>query len=179
MGRRSLAAPDYTRALIGMSRGGADARVYREFDLANRRVRRRTAFTLEEAKGGVGWIDLDTVFVQTDFGAGSMTDSGYPRIAKIWKRGQALTDAETVYEGQQTDMSVAAIHDDSPGFERNFVSRNIAFYNDELFLAEGQAAHQDRRSQLGQQGRLPRSTWRSSCASLGGGRQERIRPAHC
>ncbi|MBM4089740.1 MAG: S9 family peptidase [Planctomycetes bacterium] len=132
-GGARLLRPDYTRALIGLSRGGADARVHREFDL-NTREFVADGFTLEEAKGSVGWIDLNTVFVQTDFGTGSMTDSGYPRIAKTWKRGQALSDAETVYEGQQTDMLVAAVHDDSPGFERDFVSRNIAFYNDELYL---------------------------------------------
>ena len=133
LGRCELLRPDYTHALIGISRGGADARVYREFDLAKREFV-ADGFQLEEAKGSVGWIDLNTVFVQTNFGDGSMTDSGYPRIAKIWKRGQDLKDAETVYEGQQTDMSVAAVHDDSPGYERNFVSRSIAFYNDELYF---------------------------------------------
>jgi prolyl oligopeptidase len=38
-----------------------------------------------------------------------------------------------VYEGQATDMMVGAQHDDTPGFERDFVFRNLAFYNDELF----------------------------------------------
>jgi prolyl oligopeptidase len=33
-------------------------------------------------------------------------------------------------------MVVAAFHDDSPGFERNFVMRNIAFYNNELFVRQ-------------------------------------------
>jgi prolyl oligopeptidase len=63
-----------------------------------------------------------------------MTDSGYPRIAKLWKRGTPLEQAEIIYEGQQTDMSVMAIHDDSPGFEKNWVMRNLAFYNNELYL---------------------------------------------
>jgi prolyl oligopeptidase len=63
-----------------------------------------------------------------------MTDSGYPRIARLWRRGTPLDDAVTVFEGEQTDMLVGAVHDDAPGFERNFVFRNIAFYNDELFL---------------------------------------------
>ena len=31
-------------------------------------------------------------------------------------------------------MYIAAYHDNTPGFERDFVSRTIAFYNDELYL---------------------------------------------
>ncbi|MGH8033457.1 MAG: prolyl oligopeptidase family serine peptidase, partial [Luteimonas sp.] len=32
------------------------------------------------------------------------------------------------------DMYIAALHDDTPGFERDFVSRTLAFYNNELYL---------------------------------------------
>ncbi len=134
----SLLRPDYKRALVSISRGGADANVTREFDLETRQFV-ADGFFRPEAKGGMSWIDENTVFVMTDFGAGTMTESGYPRIAKIWKRGTPIESAQVVYEGTPQDMSISAMHDDSPGFERNFVSRNIAFYNDELFLLEGQS----------------------------------------
>ncbi|MFY8135239.1 MAG: prolyl oligopeptidase family serine peptidase [Aquimonas sp.] len=125
--------PEYTRCLLSLSRGGADANVTREFDIATKSFV-EGGFFRPEAKGGMGWIDRDTVFVYTDFGDGSMTSSGYPRIAKRWKRGTELASAETVYEGQADDMYIAAMHDDTPGFERSFVSRTLAFYNDELYL---------------------------------------------
>jgi prolyl oligopeptidase len=128
----SLLRPNYQRALISLSRGGADADVTREFDLASKSFV-SGGFERPEAKGGMSWIDIDHVFVSTDFGDGSMTESGYPRIAKIWKRGTPMDQATMVYEGVPTDMSVSAIHDDSPGFEKDFVSRNLAFYNDELY----------------------------------------------
>lgn len=128
----SLLRPDYTRALVTLSRGGADADVTREFDLVKKEFI-ADGFKRPESKGGMSWIDLDHVFVSTDFGAGTMTDSGYPRIAKIWTRGKPMEEAVTVYEGTATDMSIGAAHDDSPGFERDFVTRNIAFYNDELY----------------------------------------------
>ena len=128
----SLLRPDYTRALVTLSRGGADADVTREFDLVKKEFI-ADGFQRPESKGGMSWIDLDHVFVSTDFGAGTMTDSGYPRIAKIWTRGKPMEEAVTVYEGTATDMSIGAAHDDSPGFERDFVTRNIAFYNDELY----------------------------------------------
>ena len=74
------------------------------------------------------------MFVYTDFGAGSMTTSGYPRVAKLWKRGTPMASATTVYEGKPEDMYIAATHDDTPGFERNLVSRTLAFYNNEIYL---------------------------------------------
>ncbi len=125
--------PAYERCLIALSRGGADADVTREFDLKNR-TWIEGGFFRPEAKGGLGWIDQDTVYVYTDFGDGSMTESGYPRVVKRWKRGTPLEAAEVVYEGKADDMYIAAMHDDTPGFERDFVSRTIAFYNDELYL---------------------------------------------
>ena len=131
----SLLRPEYKRALVTLSRGGADADVTREFDMEKREFV-KDGFSRPEAKGSMNWIDKDYVFVMTDFGAGSMTESGYPRIAKKWKRGTPFESAEIVYEGKSDDMSASAFHDDSPGFERNFVSRNLAFYNDELYVLD-------------------------------------------
>ncbi|MGN6224972.1 prolyl oligopeptidase family serine peptidase [Pseudoxanthomonas sp.] len=125
--------PDYTRCLIALSRGGADADETREFDLTTKTFL-KDGFYRPEAKGGLGWKDADTVYVFTDFGEGSMTTSGYPRIVKEWKRGTPLSAASVVYEGKPDDMYIAAFHDDTPGFQRDFVSRTLAFYNDELFL---------------------------------------------
>ena len=136
--------PDYTRCLIALSRGGADADETREFDLVNKKFL-ADGFYRPEAKGGLGWKDADTVYVYTDFGDGSMTSSGYPRIAKEWKRGTPLESATVVYEGKPDDMYIAAFHDDTPGFQRDFVSRTLAFYNDELYLrnADGSLAKID------------------------------------
>jgi prolyl oligopeptidase len=39
-----------------------------------------------------------------------------------------------VYEGKPEDLGVAAYRDHTPGFERDFVWRGIAFYNNELYL---------------------------------------------
>lgn len=122
----------YDRCMLSLSRGGADAVVIREFDLNNKTFV-KDGFALPEAKGSMGFIDRDTVFVSTDFGEGSKTESGYARIVKLWKRGTPLSDAKVVYEGKHTDMMVAAGHDTTPGFERNFVYRMLEFYNNEVF----------------------------------------------
>jgi prolyl oligopeptidase len=125
--------PAYTRCLVALSRGGADADVTREFDIESRQWI-KDGFFRPEAKGGLTWIDQDNVYVFTDFGAGSMTPSGYPRIVKQWKRGTPMSAATVVYEGQAQDMYIGAGHDDTPGYERDFVIRTLAFYNDEMYL---------------------------------------------
>ncbi|KRG60075.1 prolyl oligopeptidase [Stenotrophomonas koreensis] len=125
--------PAYERCLIALSRGGADADVTREFNLATKSWV-EDGFYRAEAKGGLAWIDQDNVFVYTDFGDGSMTTSGYPRVVKQWTRGTPMASARVVYEGQADDMYIAAMHDDTPGFARSFVSRTLAFYNNELYL---------------------------------------------
>lgn len=127
--------PDNTRCLIALSRGGSDADVTREFDLISK-TWVEGGFYRPAAKGGLGWIDADTVYVYTDFGEGSLTSSGYPRMVKEWKRGTPLEAAKVVYEGKADDMYIAAGHDPTPGFERDFVTRTIAFYNDELYLRD-------------------------------------------
>ncbi|WP_022919625.1 prolyl oligopeptidase family serine peptidase [Ruania albidiflava] len=126
----------YTRAIVDLSRGGADADVSREFDLVAKTFV-DDGFFRPESKGGTSWIDEDTLFVFTDTGPGTMTPSGYPRIARRWRRGTPLDQAEVVYEGTEADMYIAAVHDSTPGFERDFVSRAIAFYSEELYLLSG------------------------------------------
>lgn len=125
----------YRHVLVSLSRGGSDADVTREFDLDTRSFV-ADGFVRPEAKGGLSWIDLDRVYVSTDFGAGSLTDSGYPRVVKEWRRGTPISDATTVFEGEQTDVSIAASHDQTPGYERDFVGRAIAFYNSETYLRD-------------------------------------------
>ncbi len=92
--------PAYERCLLSLSRGGADAVVVREFDVAKKAFV-KDGFALPEAKSLVGWKDLDTIYVGTDFGPGSFTDSGYPRIAKEWTRGTPLSAAKTLLEIDQ------------------------------------------------------------------------------
>jgi prolyl oligopeptidase len=125
--------PSYDRCLIELSRGGADAAVVREFDVTTKSFV-KDGFTLPEAKSRVAWRRHDSVFVGTDFGAGSLTTSGYPRLVKEWRRGQTLADATLVYEGKPDDMAVGAYRDLTEGFERDFVSRRIEFRTSENFL---------------------------------------------
>ena len=129
----SCLGPAYKRCLVSLSRGGADAHVVREFDLTEKRFV-PGGFSLPEAKSDVEWIDLDHLYVGSDFGSGSMTDSGYPRQIKRWARGSTLADAPVVFEGQKTDVAVGVSVDKTPGFERTTFERAINFYRHQTSL---------------------------------------------
>jgi prolyl oligopeptidase len=131
--------PPYTRCVLSLSRGGADASVLREFDTAAKRFieAKEGGFVVAEAKSSVDWIDENTVYVATDFGPGSMTDSGYPRIVKRWRRGTSIGQAATVFEAEAKDVAAIVSVDRTPGFERTLVGRATDFYNSKQWLLQG------------------------------------------
>ncbi len=130
--------PENRRCLVSLARGGADATVVREFDTVSKRfVEGDRAFVLPEAKSELEWIDADTVYVATDFGPGSMTESGYPRLVKRWRRGTPLAEAMTVFEGTTRDVSVGVSVDRTPGYERTVFNRGVDFWNSKRFLLQG------------------------------------------
>ncbi len=135
-GGATCLAPDYRHALVALSRGGADAQVVREFDTVDKRFI-EGGFALPEAKSSAEWIDADHLYVGTDFGPGSLTDSGYPRVIKRWNRGQPLSAAVTVFEGEQQDVAVSVSVDSTPGYERTLFARSLDFYNSLVFLLQG------------------------------------------
>ena len=63
---------------------------------------------MPEAKSSVAWIDEDTLLVGTDWGGGTMTESGYAFVLKRWARGTPLASATEVVRGQSTDVGVFA-----------------------------------------------------------------------
>ncbi|MFI1279539.1 prolyl oligopeptidase family protein [Streptomyces sp. NPDC020858] len=132
-------APEHRHALVLLSRDGADACVVREFDLETLEFV-ADGFAVAEAKTRIGWIDRDRVWIGTDFGPGSMSPSGYPLQVRRWRRGTPIEDAEPVYEGRPSDLSASGWRDDTPGFERDFVHRQIDFWNQELFLLREESA---------------------------------------
>lgn len=101
--------PENDRCFVSLSRGGADATETREFDLNTLSFveQQSQPFFLAEAKSSLSWIDKDNVFVGTDFGDNSMTDSGYPKIVKQWQRGTPLSSAKTVFTGAQSSVAAS------------------------------------------------------------------------
>jgi prolyl oligopeptidase len=100
--------PEYDRCLIGLSIGGADAAVRREFDLETREFV-DGGFQLPESKSSISWRDRDSVFYGPAFSEEQMTDSGYPRTVRIWRRGTDRSESELVYAGEKGDVAVTGV----------------------------------------------------------------------
>ena len=126
-------APEYTRCLISLSPGGTDADVVREFDISTGAFV-EGGFTLPEAKSNVAWYDENTLFVGTDEGAGSLTDSGYPRLVKLWQRGTDFAQARLIAEGEQTDISMNGFSVLDGETRYRFVRRGPSFWTSEYAL---------------------------------------------
>lgn len=136
-GGAAVIEPDLSLALITLSPGGSDAVIVREFDMTTRQFV-EGGFELPESKCRASWEDHDTLLVGTNFGPGSMTDSGYPRIVKRWRRGQPLSEATTLFTGPTTDVVVSSGVDRTPGYERTLIYRAFDFYNDEVYELRGE-----------------------------------------
>ncbi len=135
----STRRPDRRRALIELSPGGSDASVTREFDLVDKRFvpESEGGFVRPLAKGGLTWIDDDTVYVTSDFGPGSLTRSGYPRTVRRWRRGTPLAAAEIVFEGDESDVAVGVSVSTMEGFEHHVFERAPDFFTTRTSLLRG------------------------------------------
>ena len=124
-------SPAYVDCMVSLSNGGGDAVEVREFDLTKAAFI-PGGFFLPTAKSQLSWAGPDVLFVGTDFGSGTLTDSGYPRVVKLWRRGTPLSAAKMIAEGQKTDVSVAAnTHVDGPR-TWPILNRSVDFYHSKI-----------------------------------------------
>lgn len=131
-------APDFERTLVWLSRGGSDACVVREFDLSEKTFV-PDGFVIPEAKSDLAWKDKDTLYVGTKFDENSVTDSGYPRVIKVWRRGTPLQESVLLFEVQKTDLAASAWVVRRKDEQHDFLCRTIDFWNEEHFyLLDGQ-----------------------------------------
>jgi prolyl oligopeptidase len=123
--------------MVQLSPGGSDADVAREFDVTTKQFV-EGGFSLPLAKSDIAWVDADHLFVGTDFGEGSLTESGYPRVAKLWTRGTDLSEAATVFEGKAEDIAVVGFRSsvfdgDTEQDARDFVYQALTFFTNDLY----------------------------------------------
>ncbi len=137
--------PNYSKCLLRLSRGGTDASVYREFDMDSKAFV-SDGFVVPQAKAGVSWINENELLIGTDWGEGSLTQSGYPRQTRLWKRGQPLEKATLIYEGELADVGVwpgsfdLQTEGDQAHDSAAVIIRAKTFYTTEVYwVADGKA----------------------------------------
>lgn len=126
--------PGNELCMIALSAGGEDAITMREFNLRTGNFV-EGGFTLPRSKQSVEWLDKDTLLVARDWGAGTMTKSGYPFIVKLWKRGEPLDHATEIYRGVETDEQVwpERLHD-GDGHHVTLIHHAVTFFETQLSL---------------------------------------------
>lgn len=128
-----ICRPEYSKALIQLSRGGGDAIEIREFDLRTNEFV-ADGFFVPEAKTHLTWAGPNRLLIGSDFGEGTLTDSGYPMTMREWDRGGRLEDAREFYRGKTTDVFVHSWADPFTNFRDYYISRATDFFNNEFFV---------------------------------------------
>ena len=123
----------FDRCLVRLSPGGGDAAEIREYDPRTRSFI-AGGFEVPVAKGGAMYLNPDTVLVATDFGPGTMTPSSYPRIVKLWRRGEPLASAKTLFEGRPDDMSVTPYVFRGPYGSVAVIERRPSFFEADYYV---------------------------------------------
>lgn len=131
--------PEERIALLALSDGGEDAVRLREFDLVDGRFV-PGGFDIPNAKQNAEWLDKDRLLLSRDWGAESLTKSGYPFVIKTLKRGQTLDEAQEVFRGAASDqlMSMPILLSDGQGNRAAFLFRGVTFFGNETWLLTAQ-----------------------------------------
>ena len=124
--------PTFDRCLVGLSDGGTDALTWREFDMASATFV-PGGFATPPAKARVAWADRDHLFLTSDFGPGTLTESGYGRQVRLWTRGTPPDQAKLIYEGRVTDVSAGAAVAVEGAARYPMVIRSIDAYRSEVY----------------------------------------------
>jgi len=125
----------HDRAIVKLSRGGADAVVLREFDLASRDFV-SGGFALPEAKGGAAWVDRDSLLLSSAWGEGMATGSGYARTVRLWQRGTDPLAAPVIFETAADHMAVWADDDREAEEERLVFVERIGFFDAVVWIGD-------------------------------------------
>jgi len=123
----STLPPEHQLAIVKLSRGGGDATVLREFDLRTKEFV-AGGFILPEAKGDADWLDRDTWLVSSALGDDTATSSGYPRTARVWGRGQDISQARVIAEVSRESMGLWSYPDRTQAAETIHFAERPSFY---------------------------------------------------
>ncbi|PBB30156.1 S9 family peptidase [Mesorhizobium sp. M1A.F.Ca.IN.020.03.2.1] len=132
-GGASRLYPDFDRCLLFMSPDGGDASEMREFDIAKKSFV-EDGFRAPASKSGFSWLDRDTVIVSAAFEDEDKTQSGYPRVIKLWRRGTKLEEATPIFEGEKNHLAVGGGVEFDGDKKHVMLGKTIDFFTSHSFL---------------------------------------------
>jgi prolyl oligopeptidase len=127
--------PTHDRAIVQLSRGGSDAVVLREFDLATRDFV-PDGFKLPESKTSVAWLDRDTLLLSSPLGSGMATRSGHARTVRLWRRGSDPLSAPVVFETGEERTGVWTIVDREVPEERVWFVEHLGVIDANVWIGD-------------------------------------------
>jgi prolyl oligopeptidase len=120
--------------MFDLSIGGEDASTAREFNLKQNKFV-DAGFIAPHSKQDISWLDKDTLLIGRDWGADSMTKSGYPYIVKEWKRGAPLDSAKEIFRGEPSDIRAgSAVMHDAQGDHLTLFVRAVTFFESRWWI---------------------------------------------
>ncbi|HYF07782.1 MAG TPA: prolyl oligopeptidase family serine peptidase, partial [Acetobacteraceae bacterium] len=124
----------HDRAMVYVSRGGSDAAVLREFDV-EARCFVGDGFRAPEAKGGIEWVDRDTLLLSSTLGEGMTTHAGLARTVRLWRRGTCPESAPVIFEVDFASMQAWGSVDRAASGRLVFLER-IRFFDQAIHLGD-------------------------------------------
>jgi prolyl oligopeptidase len=134
-GGASTLPGSHDRAILRLSRGGSDAAVLREFDLAARDFV-AGGFALAEGKSNAAWLDRDTLLLASPLGEDMATRSGYARTVRLWRRGSDAQAAPVIFATRPECMSVWADVDREAPMERLWFAERLGFFDSVTWIGD-------------------------------------------
>ncbi|RWP97972.1 prolyl oligopeptidase family protein [Mesorhizobium sp.] len=125
--------PNFSRCLLSLSPDGGDASEMREFDIDSKSFV-EGGFRAPASKSGFNWLDKDTVIVSAAFEEDEKTQSGYPRVVKLWQRGTRLEDATPIFEAQKQDLAAGGSLEFDGDKRHLLLTRTLDFFASHSFL---------------------------------------------
>jgi prolyl oligopeptidase len=128
--------PQAQLCLVSLSAGGEDAATLREMDLKSGKFV-DGGFMLPRGKQTVAWLDKDTLLIGRDWGAGTMSEAGYPITVREWKRGTPLENAKEIFKGDVKDNGYGdapEVFIDAEGRRATIIERNLTTFTSETYL---------------------------------------------
>ena len=83
---------------------------------------------------GFGWLERTRLSFRRRSRIEDKTQSGYPRVVKLWRRGSRVEDATPIFEAQKQDLAAGAGVEFDGDKRLVVLARTIDFFASHLFL---------------------------------------------